>query len=122
MKILNIPLHLQHPDSTMCVPYGLAGIAHYYGIKVTKEQMVKACRTHRTQGTQTEDITRAAKKFGLKLERIKFQFDIIKKSIDQGHPIILCHISEVSGRIQQPHFNTIIGARKDRRKMGWYTL
>ncbi len=116
--MLDVPLYMQGTETGYCVPYGLVGIAEFYGIKVSKKDMIAACKTHKTQGTLKEDYIKGIQQFGLKFVRIKYEYGPIRRALKAYQPVILSFRTSKT----ETHFTTIVGARKNNRGIYFYTL
>lgn len=111
-------LYLQNPETSYCVAYGMLGIAHYYGMSMTKSEMIKLLKTHKTRGTDVGYVAKSISEIGLKFKRFKFNYRNVKRAIDAGKPIAICY--EMAKGVS--HFSTIIETRKNSRGLNFYTL
>ena len=64
-------------------------ILDYYGMDVREDKILKLTRTNKKKVTQTRDIERVFKKYGLKTKSGKFTIEEVKKFIDKKIPVIL---------------------------------
>jgi predicted double-glycine peptidase len=73
-----------------CGAGALRSILHYFGINKTEEEVRKATDTNKN-GTQTQDIIKAARHFGLNT-KAKYNMDVqdLKDWLDQNKPVLIC--------------------------------
>ena len=118
-RILDLPLYLQGTKTSWCVPYSFLGIAHYYMLPITKKEMIRACRAHKSEGSYTNiELTKRLRKIGLNLKRIKFDYKNIRKTLKNNNPVV---VSYLIGNTCA-HFSTIIGCWKDNRGIRYCLL
>ena len=116
--MIDVPLYMQGVDTAWCVPYSIQGVAEYYGLYYSRNQVIDAVKAHKTTGTYMEDFTDGVKELGLKFERLKFNYTEVQKSLNAGIPVA---ISYQNGK-KESHFTVIIDAYKDYRGTEFYTL
>ena len=85
------------------------GIAKYYGIDVSRDQMIQLCGSHKKQGSPYEIYTKGIEEVGLKFFRVKFNYRNVKRLLKNGFPVVLTYICE---KPYISHFSTIVGCYK----------
>ena len=113
-----MPLHIQSIKVSYCVPYSLAGVAQYFGLNISKEDVIELCNTHKTQGTSLDNCSKAVKKIGLRFRRIKFTPKNVFDSLSKGNPVVICYATSD----KESHFSTIIKVKADNGNQIFYTL
>jgi predicted double-glycine peptidase len=80
-------------------------VLNYFGVNKSEKELAKLCNSSKERGTKSEDIVKAAKKFGFKSfikDHCDFK-DIRKYVLKQKIPIIVNWFSEYDG-----HYSVIV--------------
>jgi ABC-type bacteriocin/lantibiotic exporter with double-glycine peptidase domain len=108
-NLLDLPLIRQHPNSASCVPYSIMTIAKHYKILLSRKRALKMCGTSNRNGSSYKVYAKGIQTIGLKLKRIAFKFETIKKYTDKNIPVVtVYHIGEGWN-----HFSIIIATRRE---------
>jgi ABC-type bacteriocin/lantibiotic exporter with double-glycine peptidase domain len=88
MKILDFPIQRQS-FSYDCGAKALQSVLEYYGIDTDESNIIKLAGTNDEIGTPIHGMEKVARHFGLDCIIKSMTIDEIKKSIDDGTPVIL---------------------------------
>lgn len=122
MKVhLDVPLYLQPKDSSWCVPNGLLGILHFFGVRVGSWTLRRLLGSHFNGGTDVRKVRPVLDKFGLRLSKIEFEYHTMIAALKAGFPIVVAYRFLEDGK-PHGHFSCIIGLRKDARGFPFVTL
>lgn len=89
-KILPVKPFQETLHKSMCGPASLKIVLAYYGLEKSEKELAKLCLTHASLGTSAENIKKAAKKFGFKVEiKNNSAFKDIQKWLNKEVPVIV---------------------------------
>lgn len=97
-----------------CGPAALRSILHYFGVTKSEEELKKLTKANEDEGTNTEELIKVARHFGLKT-KVKYNMDKqhLKDWLDEDKPVIVCFQAWGSKKYyktkESGHYAVVIG-------------
>lgn len=99
-------------DGELCGPVSLAAVLHYWDRPVPLSSITEAIYSEQAGGTLPHDLLWFARQQGLQGERRTGNLEQIRKSIDQGVPLILL-VGTGNSRFPANHLLVVTGYDSD---------
>lgn len=108
--INDVPFFAQ--EEYQCGPASLASVLHYWNVHDSPEEIGAAVFSRSALGTLTVDMALYAERKGLRAEQLRGSMELLKESINSGHPPIVLVDYGISV-IQRNHFMVVTGYSGD---------